>query len=66
MIFNMRKPVDLWCFHAPAQYGCAAALDAVTLVINTNVEIEGGKSWTLMGDLVFRKLRIKRDIADEI
>jgi hypothetical protein len=62
--FSVQKPVDLWCFPVSAgrhKPGCD-----ITIVITSPVSIDGSKSWSLMGEMVFRKLRIKKDLIDAV
>jgi hypothetical protein len=66
MHFRVQKPVDVWCFPVSAAQESDDPSRAVTIVMNTEVSLEGSKSWTLMGEIVFKKLRIKRGRVDAI
>ena len=64
--FKVQKPVDVWCFPTPAAQESEDPSQAVTIVMNSAVALEGSKAWTLMGTMVLKKLRIKKDVVDAI
>ncbi|MGB7567971.1 MAG: alpha-amylase/4-alpha-glucanotransferase domain-containing protein [Chitinivibrionales bacterium] len=64
--FSLQKPVDVWCFPVAPPTGSRDGSHAVTMVINTPVTIEGSKAWSLMGNIVLKKLRAQKKNDDEI
>jgi Domain of unknown function (DUF1926)/Glycosyl hydrolase family 57 len=64
--FSLQKAVDVWFFPVAAPEGSHDGSHAVTMVINAPVTIEGSKAWSLMGNIVLKKLRGHKKDGDEI
>jgi hypothetical protein len=64
--FVMQKPIDLWCSPLPAAGDLHDRAHAIGVVVSAPVSLEGSKAWSLMGTMEFKKMRVGKDVVDEI